>query len=63
MTLLEVLISIFVILIGMLGVAAVIPAGRAELVEAAKADRSSACGASAVQFLLTAAAYFEACGL
>jgi hypothetical protein len=52
-SLLEVLISIFVILIGVLGVAAVIPAGRAELVEAAKADRSSACGASAVQFLQT----------
>ncbi len=60
-TLLEVLISIFVILIGMLGVAAVIPAGRAELVEAAKADRSSACGASAVQFLLTSG-YFDSRG-
>jgi hypothetical protein len=57
-SLLEVLISIFVILIGMLGVAAVIPAGRAELVEAAKADRSSACGASAEQFLQTSA-YFD----
>jgi hypothetical protein len=53
-SLLEVLISIFVIMVGLLGVAAVIPAGRAELVEAAKADRSSACGASAQQFLLTA---------
>jgi Tfp pilus assembly protein PilV len=57
-SLLEVLISIFVILIGMLGVAAVIPAGRAELVEAAKADRSAACGAAAVQFLQTTG-YFD----
>ena len=57
-SLLEVLISIFVIMVGMLGVAAVIPAGRAELVEAAKADRSSVCGASAAQFLQTSS-YFD----
>ena len=59
-SLLEVLISIFVIMVGLLGVAAVIPAGRAELVEAAKADRSSACGASAQQFLLTATTPLQA---
>jgi hypothetical protein len=60
LSLLEVLISIFVIMVGLLGVAAVIPAGRAELVEAAKADRSSACGAAAQQFLLTATTPLQA---
>ena len=57
LSLLEVLIAIFVVLIGMLGVAAIIPAGRMELVEAAKADRSSACGAGSIQFLQTGAYY------
>jgi len=42
-SLLEILIAIFVLLIGLLGVAAVIPAGRVEIVEALKADRGAAC--------------------
>jgi len=41
-TLLEVMISIFVMLIGVLGVAALIPAGRYSATEALKADRSAA---------------------
>lgn len=40
-TLLEVLISIFVVLVGLLGVASMIPAGRFELTEARKADMGS----------------------
>ncbi|MFC1597261.1 hypothetical protein ACFL5Q_04900 [Planctomycetota bacterium] len=44
MSLLEVLISIFVLSIGLLAVAAVIPVGRYAIVEAAKSDRAAACG-------------------
>jgi hypothetical protein len=40
----EVLISIFVLSIGMLGVAALIPVGRFSIVETSKADRGAACG-------------------
>ncbi|MBN2023000.1 MAG: prepilin-type N-terminal cleavage/methylation domain-containing protein [Pirellulales bacterium] len=47
-TLLEVLIAIFVVGIGMLGIAALIPVGRFALVETAKADRSAACGRAAM---------------
>lgn len=43
-SLLEVLISIFVLLFGLLAVAAVIPVARLLIVETAKADRSAACG-------------------
>jgi hypothetical protein len=43
-SLLEVLISIFVLSLGLLGVAAVIPVGRHMIREAAKSDRASACG-------------------
>lgn len=43
-SLLEVLISIFVLSIGLLAVAAVIPVGRYAIVEAAKSDRAAACG-------------------
>jgi hypothetical protein len=43
-SLLEVLISIFVLAFGLLGVAALIPLGRFALVETGKADRSAACG-------------------
>jgi len=43
-SLLEVLISIFVLSMGLLGIAAVIPVARFEIVEAAKADRSAAAG-------------------
>lgn len=45
----EVLISIFVLSIGMLGVAALIPIGRHTLVETGKADRSGACGRAAMR--------------
>jgi hypothetical protein len=43
-SLLEVLIAVGVLTIGLLGVAAMLPVGRFEIVEAAKADRSAACG-------------------
>jgi hypothetical protein len=39
-----VLVSIFVLSVGLLGVAAVIPAGRVEMVEAMKADRTAVLG-------------------
>jgi len=48
-SLLEVLISIFVLAIGLLGVAAVIPIGRFQIVETAKADRCGACGRAALR--------------
>jgi len=43
-SLLEVLISIFVLSIGLLGLAALIPVGRFAITEAGIADRSAACG-------------------
>ena len=48
-TLLEVLISIFVLSIGLLGVAALIPAGRFTIVETSKADRAGACGRAGLE--------------
>ncbi|MCX7424442.1 MAG: hypothetical protein NTW96_02200 [Planctomycetia bacterium] len=48
MSLLEVLISIFAISIGMMGVAALIPVGQLSVIEATKADRSAACGRAAM---------------
>jgi prepilin-type N-terminal cleavage/methylation domain-containing protein len=50
-TLMEVLISIFILSVGMLGVAALIPIGRHTLVETGKADRSGACGRAAMRLL------------
>ncbi len=47
-SLLEVLIAMFVITIGMLGVAALIPTGHFAVVESTKADRAAACGRAAV---------------
>ena len=47
-SLLEVLISIFAISIGLLGVAALIPVGQFSVNEATKADRSAACGRAAL---------------
>jgi hypothetical protein len=44
----EVLIAMFVLSIGLLGVAALIPVGRLGIVEAGKADRSGACGRAAL---------------
>lgn len=43
-SLLEVLIAMFVITIGLLGVAALIPTGHFAVVEATKSDRAAACG-------------------
>ncbi|MHC4181278.1 MAG: type IV pilus modification PilV family protein, partial [Planctomycetota bacterium] len=48
LSLLEVLISMFVLTVGLLGVAALIPMGRFAIVEAGKADRSGACGHAAM---------------
>ena len=48
-TLLEVLISMGVLSIGLLGVVALIPMGRFAVVEAGKADRSGACGHAAMR--------------
>jgi len=47
-SLLEVLISMFIILFGLLGVAALLEIGRSEVVVAAREDRAMACGASAL---------------
>jgi hypothetical protein len=47
-SLLEVLIAVFVLTFGLLGIAMVIPAGRALMVEASKSDRGSACGRAAL---------------
>ncbi len=40
----EVLISTFVMSIGLLGLAALIPVGRFAIVQTGKADRAGACG-------------------
>ncbi len=48
-SLLEVLIAVFVLSFGLLGVAMVIPAGQWQLREALKADRGSACGRAALR--------------
>ncbi len=50
-TLMEVLVSIFILSVGMLGVAALIPIGRNTLVATGKADRSGACGRAAMRLL------------
>lgn len=47
LTLLEVLIAIFVLAIGLLGVAALIPVGRFQLEQGAKQDRAAAVGRAA----------------
>ena len=48
-SLLEVLFSMGVLMIGLLGVATLIPVGRFAVVEAGKADRSGACGHAAMR--------------
>lgn len=48
-SLLEVLISIFVLMVGLLGVAALIPAARFHMAESIKADRAAACGRTVLQ--------------
>ena len=46
-SLLEVLISMFVLAVGLMGVAALIPAGQHEIVEAAKLDNAAMLGRAA----------------
>jgi prepilin-type N-terminal cleavage/methylation domain-containing protein len=53
LTLIEVLISIFVLSVGLLGVAAIIPLGQLALWETAKADRCGACGRAALREIQT----------
>jgi len=48
-SLMEVLISIFVMTFGLLGLAALIPVGRFAIEETGKADRSGACGRAALR--------------
>jgi hypothetical protein len=48
-TLLEVLISMFVLLVGLLGVASLIPVGKFEMQRGAKIDRAGACGRAAMR--------------
>ncbi len=50
-TLTEVLISMFVLMIGLLGVAAMIPAGRHEILEGTKIDNATAVGRAAFRDL------------
>lgn len=47
LTLLEVLIAIFVMAVGLMGLAALIPVGRHDVLEGSKADRANACGRAA----------------
>ncbi len=47
-SLLEVLISIFILSIGLLGVAALIPIGKLSLIETNKSDRTGACGRAGI---------------
>ena len=48
LSLLEVLVSVFVLTLGLMGIAMVIPAGNALMNEALKSDRSAACGRAAL---------------
>lgn len=48
-SLLEVLVSIFVIMFGLLGVAAVLPLGTRNAAEIVRSDNAAACGASALR--------------
>ena len=50
-TLMEVLISIFVLSVGLLGLAALLPVGRFAIVQTAKHDRSGACGRAGLRDL------------
>ena len=48
-SLLEILIATFVLAIGLLGLAALLPVGRFAIVETGKADRAGACGRAALR--------------
>lgn len=52
-SLLEVLVSIFVIMFGLLGVAAILPLGSRNVAEIVKSDNASACGTSALSDVRT----------
>ena len=47
-SLIEVLVAVFVLTFGLMGIAMVIPAGRHQMIEAAKSDRGSACGRAVI---------------
>ena len=49
LSLIEVLVAVFVLSLGLLGIAALIPLGHMALWETAKADRSGACGRAAMR--------------
>jgi hypothetical protein len=48
-SLMEVLVSIFILSIGLLGMAALLPLGQMSLLESTKSDRSGACGRAALR--------------
>ncbi len=48
-TLLEVLVAIFILTFGVLGIASLIPIGKLALVEVEKSDRTGACGRAAIR--------------
>ena len=52
-SLMEVLIALFILSIGLLGVAALIPIGRYSVAEATKSDRCAACGHAALDEIKT----------
>ncbi len=47
-SLLEVLVAVFVLTLGLMGIAMVIPAGQVLMADAARADRATACGRAAL---------------
>ena len=53
LSLLEILFSVFVLSIGLLGVAAVIPLGHHQMLEATKSDRAAACGRAGLHEIKT----------
>jgi Tfp pilus assembly protein PilV len=57
--LLEVLIAMGVLAVGLLGVAAVIPVARFEIVEAAKADRSAAAGQAMLGHVKASGTFYQ----
>ncbi|MCE5267714.1 MAG: hypothetical protein LLG00_07500 [Planctomycetaceae bacterium] len=52
-SLLEILVSIFILSIGILGVAALIPIGKLALIETNKSDRTGACGRASLREIKT----------
>ena len=52
-SLLEVLVSVFVVLVGLLGVATMIPAGRYEMLQARKADMGADLSRAVMNSVIT----------